>query len=191
MSIYNNGFMPNYQGGYPQYNSPRPYPQVQPIYQQPMQPMQQTYMQPQQPQMQVAQQSPVDAPIQELRFVTSEEAKAYIVMPNTKALLIDKNNGLAFLKSADMNGQSATECYKFTKTDGNAPSTPIPSVNTTPAFDTDKLITKDEFARLSTTMQQQYNSILGQIESLKKQITGGTSNIRKPSQPKDGETTGQ
>lgn len=186
MSIYNNGYMPNYQGGYPQYGSPRPYPQVQPpMYQQPMQPVQQPYMQPQQPQMQMAQQAPVDAPIQELRFVTSEEAKAYIVMPNTKALLIDKNNGLAFLKSADMNGQSATECYKFTKTDGNAPSMPKTEATATPSFDADKFITKDEFVELSTTMKQQYSSILGQFDSLKKQIAGGTSNVRKPVQPKD------
>ena len=62
---------------------------------------QRNYMQPQQPiaqpQMQQAQQPTMqyETPIQDIRFATSEEAKAFIVMPNTRALLIDKNGGVA------------------------------------------------------------------------------------------------
>ena len=71
---YNRGFgMPNY---------------MQPTYnQQPQQMVQQQMQQPMQ----------YDVPIQDIRFVTSEEAKAFIVIPNTKALLIDKNSGIAHL----------------------------------------------------------------------------------------------
>ena len=61
-------------------------------YMQPQQPMAQPQMQQQtQPTMQY------ETPIQDIRFVTSEEAKAFIVMPNSKALLIDKNGGVAHL----------------------------------------------------------------------------------------------
>jgi hypothetical protein len=62
------------------------------------------FMQPQQqmaqPQMQQQVQPQYETPIQDIRFVTSEEAKAFIVMPNSKALLIDKNSGVAHLKTA-------------------------------------------------------------------------------------------
>lgn len=87
-----------YMGGYyPQYNT----------YQQYQQPTSQQIQRPQQVQPQY------ETPIQDIRFVTSEEAKAYIVMPNSKALLIDKQNNTAFLKTADNMGQSSNKIYKF------------------------------------------------------------------------------
>ena len=55
----------------------------------------------------------IDTPIQDLRFVTSEEAKAYIVYPNTTALLIDKASKIAYLKSTDNLGQSSMKMFKY------------------------------------------------------------------------------
>ncbi len=68
---------------------------------------QQTYPQFQQPIQQM------EPPIQSVKFVNESEAKAYIVMPNTKEMLIDKDNGIAYLKSADQMGQSRTKIFRF------------------------------------------------------------------------------
>lgn len=151
---YGNYGMPNY--------SPRPYaPQAQ----QTMQSTQQIPMQPQ-PQMQY------ETPIQELRFVTSEEAKAFIVMPNSKALLIDKNNGVAHLKVADNMGQSQTQYFKFEPI--NADGTPIKPQESVPQIDFAELDKK--FATV-----EQYNSLLDQVKQLK-QLVGGKQNATNTKQ---------
>ena len=145
---YSNYGMPSY----PQ----RPYsPQAQ----QHMQGAQQMPMQPQ-PQVQY------ELPIQDVRFVTSEEAKAYIVMPNSKALLIDKNSGVAHLKVADNMGQSQTQYFKFEPI--NANGTPIKPQETSPQIDISELDKK--FATI-----EQYNSLLDQFKQIK-QMIGGKQN---------------
>jgi hypothetical protein len=66
-----------------------------------------------QPQMQAQPQQPYEAPIQETRYVTRQEAEGFIVFPNTKVLLIDKSGEMALLKSADNMGQSTIKYFKF------------------------------------------------------------------------------
>ena len=83
---YNRGYM-NYQN---------------PLYQQP------SYQQPNAYRSQVG-----DAPIQGIKFLTADEIKAYIVMPNCREMLIDKANGIVHIKSADTMGQSSDKIYKF------------------------------------------------------------------------------
>jgi hypothetical protein len=146
---YSNYGMPNY--------GQRPYaPQAQ----QPLQNTQQIPMQ-QQPQMQY------ELPIQDVRFVTSEEAKAYIVMPNSKALLIDKNSGVAHLKVADNMGQSQTQYFRFEPV--NADGTPIKPQAPTSSIDI------DEFSKKFATIEQ-YNALLNQFNELQKLI-GGKPNV--------------
>ena len=155
--MYNNPYSnyPYANYGMPNYGQ-RPYaPQVQ----QALQNTQQIPMQ-QQPQMQY------ELPIQDVRFVTSEEAKAYIVMPNSKALLIDKNGGVAHLKVADNMGQSQTQYFRFEPI--NADGTPIKPQAPTPSIDI------DEFSKKFATIEQ-YNALLNQFNELKKLI-GGKSN---------------
>lgn len=91
------GYIPNSQY-YPQYNG-----YTNNYMQQPMQ----------RPQMQSQ-----DTPINEIKFVTADEAKAYIVMPNTNAMLIDRTNKIAYIKSADNLGQSRNVMYKFEEITG-------------------------------------------------------------------------
>ena len=57
-----------------------------------------------------------DIPIQGIKFLTADEIKAYIVMPNTKEMLIDTAGGVAYIKSADQMGQSSVKMYKFNET---------------------------------------------------------------------------
>lgn len=155
---YGNYGMPSY--------SQRPYA---PQSQQAMQNTQQIPMQPQ-PQMQY------EMPIQELRFVTSEEAKAFIVMPNSKALLIDKNNGVAHLKVADNMGQSQTQYFRFEAI--NEDGTPIKPKVDTPQIDL------EDFEKRFVTIQQ-YTELLDQFNQIKKIIGGkpnGTTTSKQPEQ---------
>lgn len=62
---------------------------------------------------QVSTPTPQESPITDIRFLTSDEMKAFIVFPNTKVLLIDKEHGVACLKSADAMGQSESKMYSF------------------------------------------------------------------------------
>ena len=116
-----------------------------------------------QPQMQPQPQMQYELPIQDVRFVTSEEAKAYIVMPNSKALLIDKNSGVAHLKVADNMGQSQTQYFRFEPI--NADGTPIKPQEATPQIDISELDKK--FATI-----EQYNSLLDQFKQIKQMIGG-------------------
>lgn len=85
------------------YNNPYGY--GQPMYQQarPMQPQQAT-------------------PFQDVRFVTAEEARGFMVMPNASALLIDRQSKTATLKMADAMGQSTTQVYRFEPIESATPS---------------------------------------------------------------------
>lgn len=152
---YSNYAMPSY--------AQRPYsPQAQ----QAMQSTQQMPMQPQ-PQMQY------ELPIQDVRFVTSEEAKAYIVMPNSKALLIDKNGGVAHLKVADNMGQSQTQYFKFEPI--NADGTPIKPTDPTAQIDL------EAFGKRFVTIEQ-YTELLDQFKQLKDMLERKNMNSNKQSQ---------
>lgn len=101
---YNNNNYNNYNGRYNQYGmgqNTSPYQQQQ----------QPTYYQ-----------QPInvnDLPIDEIRYMTAAEADAYIVMPNHKALLIDKASGVAKIKAADMSGQSTSKLFSFKEINEN------------------------------------------------------------------------
>lgn len=148
---------------------------------------QRNYMQPQQPmaqpQMQQQAQPPMqyETPIQDIRFATSEEAKAFIVMPNTRALLIDKNGGVAHLKTADNMGQSVTQYFKFEQV--NADGSPLkPKEPVTPQVDFGQFVTKKELDGLPTAEQykqlaEQYNSLVEQFKTMQKIIAGGKPNV--------------
>lgn len=151
---------------------------------------QRNYMQPQQPmaqQQMQAQQQPMqpqyETPIQDIRFVTSEEAKAFIVMPNSKALLIDKNGGVAHLKTADNMGQSVTQYFKFEQV--NADGTPIkPQEPTTSQVDFGQFAKKEELNGFVTIEQykqlsEQYNSLVEQFKTMQNIITSGNTTSTK------------
>lgn len=71
-------------------------PQIQPMYQQP-------YMQ------QPVQQVQGEQPFTEIRFLNKNEINGYVVIAGGKALLIDKENKYACIKSTDLSGNSKTE----------------------------------------------------------------------------------
>ena len=127
----------------------------------------QNFMQPQQqmvqPQMQGQQQvqPQYETPIQDIRFVTSEEAKAFIVMPNSKALLIDKNGGVAHLKTADNMGQSVTQYFKFEQVTSDG--TPLKPQEPTPKVDYSQFVTITQYQELL----DQFNGLKNMVQNSK------------------------
>lgn len=85
--MFNNPYMNN--RNYPQYPQ---YPQ----YQQPTYPQQ-----------------PIEQKFQDIKFLNAEQIKAYIVLPNTKEMLIDRENSMAYIVSADNMGNSTIKKYSF------------------------------------------------------------------------------
>lgn len=117
-----------------------------------------------QPQMQtpMSPQMPYEIPIQDVRFVTSEEAKAYIVMPNSKALLIDKS-GTAYLKTADNMGQSQTQYFRFEPI--NSDGTPIKPQEAKPDFNPKDFVTIVQFQGLVDQLDELRKSMAKNVIS--------------------------
>ena len=137
------------------------------------------------PQNQPQAQPQYEMPIQDIRFVTAEEAKAFIVMPNSRVLLIDRS-GMAYLKTADNMGQSQTQCFRFEAV--NADGSPIKPQEkpTQPDFkDFVKLsemnkfgfATMDDIKKLGFATTEQLSQLSQKIDALQKQNTGVKPNV--------------
>ena len=132
--------------------------QTQPQYQQPVQ-----YTAPQQ-------QNVYEIPIQAVKFVTEDEAKAYIVMPNQRVLLIDRINGKAYDKSADSSGQSKSKTYDFVDPDAMEAKQTEPKV--VPAIDMEEYAKKDELGEFvkQDTFSQFRKEISAKFDDFKKSV---------------------
>lgn len=120
-------------------------------------------------------QAQFDTPIQDLRFVTSEEAKAFIVAPNTNALLIDRANKVAHLKSTDNLGQSSMRYFRFEEVDHEGKSLkgepPVPTID--PAMfvkkeDLENIATKDDLKAFST--KEDLKTLYAKVDNLQRKI---------------------
>lgn len=160
---YNNNYTnPYFNGGQPQYISPygnnTAYMQAQqPVAQQPQ--IQPTYIQPQQ-------QMLYEIPIQAVKMVTEDEAKAYIVMPNQRVLLIDRANGVAYDKSADSLGQSRCKTYHFTDDEKIIDIPPTSTINAEEYAKREEL---DQFVK-ADDLSALESKIMAQMEDLKKSV---------------------
>lgn len=61
------------------------------------------------------QQTTEDVPFNDIKFVTEDEAKGYILFPNTRVMLLDRDKSVFYIKTADSLGKSTLEAYKYTK----------------------------------------------------------------------------
>ena len=141
---YTNPYMNNYAKNYPTYQ----------------QALQQQLMQAQQtmPQQQPIMSQPQELPIQGIKFLTADEIRAYIVMPNTKEMLIDMAGGLAYIKSADAMGQSSVKTYKFEETteqSANAAS----SGKLEPKIDLTNYVQKEDLESLSKSLTDKLSKL--------------------------------
>ncbi|MBR4004212.1 MAG: hypothetical protein IKI95_09260 [Clostridia bacterium] len=151
---------------YPQYNS-SVYPQYQNNLQQQHMIRQQQF------------QNQYETPVLDVKFVTSEEAKAHIVFPNTNALLIDKANKIAYLKSADGLGQSSTRNFKYEELDESKLSE-LKSNGSQPKIDLTGFIKEEQIKdfvtidKMNEALKKFGDTINNQLFEIKKSI-----NIKK------------
>lgn len=80
---------------------------------------QQSYSVPQQPQMPTQSQQPRT----NIQFFTEEEIKAYVLMPNTQMMAMDKEKPCFYIKTADAAGRSTLNIFEYKSvTESNAPA---------------------------------------------------------------------
>lgn len=162
---YGNGYYPYMYGqyGYQQY------PQYQGTQ------SRQSAQQIQQPQ-QSQQPQQFDLPILDIKFATSEEAKSYIMFPNTNVLLIDRQNKIAYLKSADNLGQSSMKGFRYeeempenenTQNKNQEQLKESQQLNHT-QLDTDIFVKKDDLKNFIT--KEEYQNLLTQIDNLQRKL---------------------
>lgn len=112
-----------------------------------------------QPMYQQQQVSTQDMPIQAIRFMNETEAKAYIVPLMQKELLVDRDKGVAYLKSADNMGQSSCRVFKFEETNEVKPT----------QMDTSNFLTKDDSKNFVS--KKDFDELAQKIEGLRSQIS--------------------
>ena len=171
--MYGNNYQPyNYQGGYSApnymqraYNSqPQSMAQPQPQVQMPM----------------AQQMPPMEMPIQDIKYVNKAQAEAYIVFPNTKVMLIDKESGIVYLKTADGMGQTQTDYFRFDRV--NADGSPIKLQEPTPQVDFNQFIKKEDLENFGFVTIEQYNSLAQKLEQIQKRLEGVRTNVGQPKQ---------
>ena len=134
MPNYNNPYMNNYGGYYPQ-NS----------YQQP------TYNYGYQNQTQMAQQP--QSMFMQLTFVNGlDEAKSYIVTPNSSIYLRDNNSNKLYIKSCDNTGRSSLEEYSLVKTTEKGS-------NSSESIDYNQFVTNSVFQSMKEEFKAKFDEI--------------------------------
>lgn len=123
------------------WNNPQPYYYQQPRFQSAI-----PQAMPQQPSQQMIQQpKPIsELPIVSVIFATEQEANSYLPQPNTRVLLINKDKGEAYLKSADVLGQTYIEPFVY-KPKSNIAAKQEPVEKKTVKKEKVEYITKTEF----------------------------------------------
>lgn len=148
------------------------------------QPSQMAQPQPQtQPQVQIPmaqQMPPMEMPIQDIKYVNKAQAEAYIVFPNTKVMLIDKESGVVYMKTADGMGQTKTDYFRFEPI--NADGSPIKPQEPTPQVDFGSFVKKEDLEKAGFVTIEQYNALAQKLEQIQKQISGGRQNVGQSKQ---------
>lgn len=131
------------------------------------QPMQQPQMvQPQQPMQ-------YEMPIQYVGYGTLKEAEAYILMPNAKAIFIDKTNGMYYEKASNNEGQSFIKQFKeiSPKDENNGVEAQKPQ----DTIDYSSFAKKEDLGKFVSL--EELNKLWHKIQQLENQI-GGKQNVR-------------
>ena len=168
--MYNYGYpTPSYLGGTGYQN---PYSQRQPI-----QPQIQMQNQPQ-----AQTQMPTTPQIQDVRYGTEEEAKAFIVYPNASAYFIDEPKGRLYVKTANNMGASTMNYFALTPI--NADGSPIKPQEPTPQIDMGEFLKKSDLEKYGFVTIDQLDNAIKKLTSQQNQTMGvkpnGTGTNSKP-----------
>lgn len=137
--MYNNPYQ--YQSYYPNYGQNYNY-NMQANSQQRSMPTQQT-----QPSQSVQQTQNYETPIQNIRFLNSDEIKGYVVFPGTKEMLIDRAKGITYIKSANTMGESFSRIFRFEEISEEDLDTKKPEQ---PVIDTSSFVKRDDLKNFLT-----------------------------------------
>ena len=124
---------------------------------------------------------PMEMPIQDIKYVNKAQAEAYIVFPNTKVMLIDKESGVVYMKTADGMGQTQTDYFHYEKV--NADGSPIKPQEPTPQVNFDEFIKKEDLQKFGFVNIEQFNALAQKMEQIQKRLEGAKSNVGQPKQP--------
>lgn len=106
-----------------------------------------------------------DKQIQDVRFVSEKDAHDYILLPNTRVMLIDRDNSVFYIKSADSLGTQTMEAFKFTKLKEKANDV-VSSIDTKDFVkreDIANFITKDELKEFEIKLDKFQKQIIGEM----------------------------
>jgi hypothetical protein len=96
-------------------------------------------------------------------------------------MLIDKESGIAYVKTADGMGQTQTDYFRFDRV--NADGSPIKPQEPTPQVDFDKFVKIDQIKDMGFVTVTQYNELAQKLEQIQKRLEGAKSNVGQPKQP--------
>jgi hypothetical protein len=136
-------------------NYPQYYPQY-PQYQQPTYPQQ-----------------PIEQKFQDIKFLNAEQIKAYIVLPNTKEMLIDRENSMAYIVSADNMGNSTIKKYSFVDLNEPKVEEKQPEIDLTQYVklsDLDKFVQKGDLQTLLP--MDSIKSLENKLQALESRLNG-------------------
>ena len=98
-------------------------------------------------------------------YGTLDEAKAYILTPNESIMIINKELGEFYVKTADTMGKSVLEGFKYAKIDNNS------SQGVSAEIDTKEFVKTSDLDKFAT--KQELESIYQQLASIQEQMQGG------------------
>lgn len=124
---------------------------------------------------------PMEMPIQDIKYVNRAQAEAYIVFPNSKVMLIDKESGVVYVKTADGMGQTKTDYFRFEPI--NADGSPLKPQDASPKVNFDDFIKKQDLEKLGFATIDQYNALAQKLENIQKRLEGAKTNAGQPKQP--------
>ena len=142
------------------------YPQTNPMQNYQQRPMvnQQAFV-PQQQEMQI--------PIVDIKFVSErKEVEDFIIFPNTAVLLVDKTNGLAYLKMSS--GNNAPIIKNFSYSELAQDGKPLNATQKHESIDSEQFIKKTDFESLNLVsmpyFKEQYNKLVEGFNSKFKEL---------------------
>ena len=156
--MYNNPYRNSYQQYYPQY----------PQYPQPTQ--------------QPAPQQPTEQQIQGIRFLNAQQIQAYIPFANTKEVLVDMENELAYVVWADNMGISSKKSFSFKSLDEPKKEEKVQEIDLTQyvkVADLDKFVQKTDLQTILPI--DSIKSLESKLQALESRLNGEKEHIETDS----------
>ena len=95
-------------------------------------------------------------------------------------MLIDKESGFVYVKTADGMGQTQTDYFRFDRV--NADGSPIKPQEPAPKVNFDDFIKREDLEKLGFVTIDQYNALAEKLSQIQKRLEGAKQNVGQPKQ---------